>query len=170
MLYAAALDTDLPLVVDADALNLLSERPLQRAQWILTPHPGEAARLLKSTSREIQADRFSAAKRLQADYAGVAILKGAGSLICGASSRPLGLCSAGNPGMASGGSGDILSGVLAAMLAQGHALEEAAELGVCVHAAAGDRAARQGERGMLAGDLLNELRPLLNEDRLHVED
>jgi NAD(P)H-hydrate epimerase len=163
-MFAAALATDLPLVVDADALNLLAERPVSRAGWVLTPHPGEAARLLQSDTRSIQADRFTAVTRLQSRYQGVVILKGAGSLICDGSNRPPGLCSAGNPGMASGGSGDLLTGIVAALIAQGQALSEAAELAVSLHAEAGDRAARQGERGMLAGDMLPELRPLLNQD------
>jgi NAD(P)H-hydrate epimerase len=120
--------------------------------------------LLQSDTRSIQADRFAAVTRLQSRYQGVAILKGAGSLICDGSNRPLGLCSAGNPGMASGGSGDLLTGIVAALIAQGQTLSEAAELAVTLHAAAGDRAARQGERGMLAGDMLPELRPLLNHD------
>jgi len=160
----AALDAGLPLVVDADALNLLSERPEWRDRWVFTPHPGEAARLLDCTVAEIEADRFSAVARLQARYGGVVVLKGAGSLIAQGSSRPTALCSDGNPGMATGGSGDLLTGIIGGLLAQGHDLEEAAELGVCLHAAAGDRAARQGERGLLAGDLLDELRPLLNPE------
>ena len=161
-MFAAALAAQQPMVVDADALNLLAAQPTIRTDWILTPHPGEAARLLQSDTRTVQADRFSAVTQLQSRYQGVVILKGAGSLICDGSSRPLGLCSAGNPGMASGGSGDLLTGIIAALVAQGHDLPEAAELAVTLHATAGDRAARQGERGMLAGDMLPHLRPLLN--------
>ncbi len=169
-LFGAALDTELPLVVDADALNLLAERPVQRTRWVLTPHPGEAARLLQTDTQAIQADRFAAVTKLQTHYDGVVVLKGAGSLICDGSHRPLGLCSGGNPGMATGGSGDLLTGIIAALIAQGHALSEAAELGVTLHAAAGDRAALAGERGMLAGDLLGELRPLLNQEQADVDD
>jgi NAD(P)H-hydrate epimerase len=168
-LFEAALATELPLVVDADGLNLLAERPMQRANWILTPHPGEAARLLQTNSREIQADRFAAVTRLQSRYAGVIVLKGSGSLIQAGSSRPIGLCSNGNPGMASGGSGDLLTGIIAALIAQGQGLQAAAELGVCLHAAAGDRAALVGERGMLAGDILAQLRPLLNQGQTDVD-
>jgi NAD(P)H-hydrate epimerase len=168
-MFAAALAAELPLVVDADGLNLLAEQPTTRNDWILTPHPGEAARLLRSDTRSVQGDRFAAVTQLQSRYQGVAILKGAGSLICDGSNRPLGLCSAGNPGMASGGSGDLLTGIVAALLAQGHGLSEAAELAVTLHATAGDRAALRGERGMLAGDMLSELRPLLNQVRDDVD-
>ena len=98
------------------------------------------------------------------------VLKGAGTLIDGSASRPPALCSGGNPGMASGGSGDLLTGIIAAMLAQGFGLQEAAELGVALHAEAGDRAALQGEIGMLACDLLGGLRSLLNRSVADVDD
>jgi ADP-dependent NAD(P)H-hydrate dehydratase / NAD(P)H-hydrate epimerase len=160
--YLAATGSGLPMVVDADGLNWLAQHPIRRDNRILTPHPGEAARLLGSTSGEIQADRFAALEALQARYGGDIILKGAGSLISSGSSRPPALCSDGNPGMATGGCGDVLAGILGALIAQGYAEDEAAELGVCLHAAAGDRAARAGEIGMLAGDLLPALRELLN--------
>ncbi len=168
-LYQAVLDSSLPLVVDADALNLLSEAPARRENWVLTPHPGEAARLLHTDTRMIQDDRFEALQRLQARFGGVVVLKGAGSLIGGGSSHPPAVCSGGNPGMASGGSGDLLTGIIAALIAQGYELLEAAQLGVALHAAAGDRAARQGEIGMLAGDSLVELRGLLNGSQSVVE-
>jgi len=161
-LFERVLQSRLPLVVDADALNLLAMQSLRRDNWILTPHPGEAARLLGCSVAEIEADRFAAVEQLQQRYGGVAVLKGAGSLIRDGSNRPSGLCSDGNPGMASGGMGDLLTGVIAALLAQGFAATDATEMGVCLHAAAGDRAARAGERGMLASDLLPELRQLLN--------
>ena len=161
-LFRGALDAGLPLVVDADGLNLLSAQPGQRDEWILTPHPGEAARLLGCPVSTIQQDRFAAVDQLQNRYGGVVVLKGAGTLIQEGSSRPTALCSDGNPGMASGGSGDLLTGIIASLLAQGFSVGEAAELGVSLHAAAGDRAAQQGERGMLAGDILPQLRPLLN--------
>lgn len=156
------LATNLPLLLDADALNLLAERPKQRANWILTPHPGEAARLLKTDNQTIQADRFAAAKQLQNKYSGVVVLKGAGTIIQTAQSTSI--CTAGNPGMASAGMGDVLSGVIAGLLAQGLTLVQAAELGVCLHAQAGDLAAVQdGERGLLATDLLPYLRHLVNQ-------
>jgi NAD(P)H-hydrate epimerase len=153
------------LVVDADGLNLLAESPRRSDNWILTPHPGEASRLLGCTTKEIQSDRFAAGRRLQERYGGVVALKGAGTLIKGSSTRPPGVCSQGNPGMASGGSGDLLTGITAAFIAQGLDLEDAAETAVCLHAAAGDVAAVAGERGMLAGDLAAAIRPVLNGGR-----
>ena len=159
-LLGAALASSLPLVVDADALNLLAAEPARRAQWVLTPHPGEAARLLGQTTSEIQADRLAAARALQQKYGGVVVLKGAGTLIVDRVGD-VSLCSAGNPGMASGGMGDVLSGVIAALMAQGLACDEAARRGVCLHAAAADRAAAAGQHGLLASDLFPHLRELL---------
>jgi len=158
--------SDLPLVVDADALNLLAAEPSQSTRWVLTPHPGEAGRLLGSTTSAVQADRFAAVRALQGRYGGVVVLKGAGTLVYGASHRPPAVCSGGNPGMAGGGTGDALTGVIAALIAQGLGLEEAATAGVSLHAAAGDMAAAQGgERGLLASDLIAAIRPVLNEGR-----
>jgi ADP-dependent NAD(P)H-hydrate dehydratase / NAD(P)H-hydrate epimerase len=167
-LWGAALSAGKPLVVDADGLNLLAETPLRRDDWILTPHAGEAARLLGCTTAEIQVDRFAALARLRERYGGTIVLKGAGTLVAGGEvgrggTKPPALCSDGNPGMASGGMGDSLTGVIAGLLAQGWPAQEAAELGVCLHAAAADRAALAGERGLLAGDLTAELRGLLNQ-------
>lgn len=154
-----------PLVVDADGLNLLATEPsyiaTQYNQWILTPHPGEAARLLGVTTKEIQSDRFAAVRELQRRFGGVAILKGAGTLV--ADEKDIYISEYGNPGMGSGGMGDVLSGVLGALLAQGLSLSAAARLGVCVHSAAADRAALAGgEIGLLATDLLPLIRQLLN--------
>jgi len=162
-LFGRLLDSGLPLVVDADALNLLAQDPLRRDDWILTPHPGEAARLLRQTSAEIQRDRFAALQSLVADYGGSVVLKGAGSLV-GDAAAGMRLCPRGNPGMASGGMGDVLSGVLGALLAQGLPRFEAATAGVWLHAVAADRAAAQGERGLLAGDLIPWLRRLVNPE------
>ena len=154
-----------PLVVDADGLNHLAalgaDAP-RRGDWILTPHPGEAGRLLGATAAEVQADRFAAAAAIRARYGGVCVLKGAGTLV-DAGQGPVGVCVHGNPGMGTGGTGDVLTGVVAGLAAQGAGLAEAAALGACIHGAAGDRAAaRGGERGLLAGDLIGELRPLVN--------
>lgn len=149
-------------VLDADALNLLAKKPKKSNYWILTPHPGEAARLLESTVKAIQANRIKAVKALQKQYGGVVVLKGAGSLVC--SNNSLRICLAGNPGMASGGMGDVLSGVIGGLLAQQFTLQQAAECGVYLHAAAGDKAAElNGERGLLAGDLMRYLHQLINE-------
>lgn len=160
-LFKLALTSALPKVIDADGLNLLAKQPKKSKNWVLTPHPGEAARLLNISGDEIQNDRVNAAKHLQKKYEGVMVLKGAGSLVCSANS--LTICQAGNPGMSSGGMGDVLSGVIGGLIAQQLTLLQAAELGVCVHAYAGDLAAqRHGERGMLASDLMPYLRELMN--------
>jgi ADP-dependent NAD(P)H-hydrate dehydratase / NAD(P)H-hydrate epimerase len=149
-----------PAVWDADALNLLAEQPGKASGRVITPHPGEAARLLGMTTAEIQADRPGALARLQAEYGGIVVLKGAGTLVS-ASPVPR-VCTAGNPGMASAGMGDVLTGIVAALAAQGTELPLAAAVGVGVHARAGDRAAAAGERGLIASDLLAELRAVVN--------
>jgi len=150
-----------PAVWDADALNLLAERPTPSANRIITPHPGEAATLLGASNAEVQADRPGALRRLQQIYGGVAVLKGAGSLISGEDGVPW-LCTRGNPGMAAPGMGDVLTGMIAGLLAQGLSLRQAAISGVEWHAAAGDRAAAAGERGLIASDLLAEVRSVVN--------
>ena len=153
------------LVVDADGLNHLAAAggsPLRRDDWVLTPHPGEAARLLGVSTGEVQADRFAAAAALRERYGGVCVLKGAGTIVDAGELRPVGVCVNGNPGMGTGGTGDVLTGVIAGLAAQGAGPADAATLGVCVHGKAGDRAAQAGERGLLAGDLVAELRGLVN--------
>ncbi len=161
-LWTQALDAAVPVVVDADGLNLLAQHPQRRSDWVLTPHPGEAARLLGLTGAEVQHDRPAAVAALVARYGGVAVLKGAGTLIQ-AAGGPLYACTAGNPGMAVGGMGDILAGVIGGLLAQGLKPEEAARLGVYLHARAGDQAAGEGgERGLLPSDLFPHLRRLAN--------
>ncbi|MCP1314527.1 NAD(P)H-hydrate dehydratase [Halomonas sp. 707D7] len=159
----SALQADVPLVVDADALNLLASRwpTLSRDNWILTPHPGEAARLLECSVAQVQADRPAAARALQRARGGVVVLKGAGTLVAGPGG--LAVCPFGNPGMASGGMGDVLSGMLGVLAAQFDELELATRLGVLVHALAGDAAAKEhGERGLLASDLASYARVLIN--------
>jgi len=160
MMFAQALHSGLPLVVDADALNLLAREPVRRDNWILTPHPGEAARLLGCPVAEIERNRFDAARALQRKYGGCVVLKGAGTLVVD-DERTL-VCSAGNPGMATGGMGDVLTGIIGGLLAQG--LDGPGALGVVVHAAAGDLAAQEGERGMLARDLMPAIRRLVNPE------
>jgi NAD(P)H-hydrate epimerase len=155
------LDSDRLLVMDADALNLLALKPVRRGNWILTPHPGEAARLLKMTTSQIESDRFTAASELMMRYGGIALLKGAGSLVASEKEGLL-LCSTGNPGMASGGMGDVLTGVIAGLAAQGLPPEQAARVGAYLHGRAGDLAAETGERGLLATDLMPFLRQLVN--------
>lgn len=160
-LFETVLQSNLPLVVDADGLNLLAQEPRRYGDWILTPHPGEAARLLQTDSAAIHEDRFAALAQLSRRYAGTVVLKGAGTLI-GDDQGAVALCSGGNPGMASGGMGDVLTGVIAGLAAQGLDLSLAARAGVSLHAAAGDKVALSGERGMLAGDVINALRALVN--------
>ena len=162
-LWAATLALDKPVVLDADGLNLLAAEPQARGNWVLTPHPGEAARLLDCSVADIQRDRFAALARLVEKYDAVVVLKGAGTLIGTPGGDPPYLCDRGNPGMASGGMGDALTGIIAGLIAQGLDLATAARLGVCLHAVAADRAAAAGgERGLLAGDLIAELRALAN--------
>ena len=160
-MFEDALACGLPLVLDADALNLLAAAPRRNDRWVLTPHPGEAARLLGVTSRAVQADRRAAARALQERYGGQIVLKGAGSIVQSPASTPC-ICDRGNPGMAAGGMGDVLTGVIAGIAAQCGDLGLAARAGVFVHAQAGDLAARRGERGLLAGDLLEQVRSCVN--------
>lgn len=161
-LWLTALDSAKPLVLDADGLNLLATEPRQFTHpAVLTPHPGEAARLLGTDVARIEADRFAAVRRIADTYGAVVVLKGAGSLVASPEGR-VAVCPWGNPGMATGGMGDLLTGVIAALLAQGCDAWHAACLGVGLHARAGDLAAEQGERGLLASDLLAPLQRLSN--------
>lgn len=170
-LMSCVLQSSLPMVVDADGLNLLAEsEPESRANWILTPHPGEAARLLNTTNSTIQSDRFQAVTELQSKYGGVTLLKGAGTLVLAdrslvdkSSDQAISLCAYGNPGMATAGMGDVLSGVIGSLLAQGFDAKFATELGACLHSKAADICAqKKGEKGMLATDLMPFLRKLMN--------
>ena len=162
-LFQAALASAGPMLLDADGLNLLSRKGAAgidlAEKCVLTPHPGEAARLLGMTTAGVQADRFAAARSLVQRFGAVAVLKGNGSLI-GGGDRLL-LSDYGNPGMASGGMGDVLSGVIGSFMAQGLEPLEAAALGVCLHGAAADLAAEDGQRGLAATDLLAPMRALL---------
>ena len=160
-MFDAVMQCDLPLVVDADALNLLSQSDIRRPDWILTPHPGEAARLIDCSTGDVQEDRRGALAKIAAQYGGTAVLKGSGSLVT-AVDGPSWLCTAGNPGMAAPGMGDVLTGIIAAMRAQGLPSEIAAVAGVDIHARAGDAAAASGQRGLIASDLLQELRTWVN--------
>jgi len=153
------------VVVDADALNLLAREPQRLpADWILTPHPGEAARLLGVETRAVQADRLAAVRELHARYGAVTVLKGAGTLVASgpADAIELHICDRGNPGMATAGMGDVLTGVIAALRAQGADAALAARIGVLLHALAGDSAAQGGQRGLVASDVLAELRGWVN--------
>lgn len=158
--WQAVQSIDKPLVVDADALNLLAQAPMRRDRWILTPHPGEASRLLGWPIATVQADRFNAAETLAARTQAAIVLKGAGSIVrAGEVTR---VCSAGNPGMAVAGMGDVLTGIIAGLIGQGLSIEKAAWLGVEIHARAGDQVAMDGERGFTAKDVIEAIRPMMN--------
>lgn len=167
-LLQVAAKSGLPMVVDADALNIIAEGRVlpnfaSQTDWIFTPHPGEAGRLLDISNQEINADRFAAITRLQQKLGGAVILKGAGSLVLG-ESGVTSIVTAGNPGMATGGMGDVLSGILGALVAQGLSAEDAAQLGAMLHASAADLAAEQrGQRGLLATDIIPFVSQLLSE-------
>jgi ADP-dependent NAD(P)H-hydrate dehydratase / NAD(P)H-hydrate epimerase len=159
---AQVLSSGKQLVVDADALNLIAEGSTPpRENWILTPHPGEAGRLLGVSAQQIQRDRLGALRRLLERCHGIVVLKGAGTLVGMAGHTP-GLCERGNPGMASPGMGDVLTGSIAGILAQCRDPWRAARVGVLVHALAGDSAARGGERGIIAADVARELQRCVN--------
>lgn len=160
-LFKEAIKSELPMVVDADALNLLAESKTRSDNRILTPHPGEAGRLLGTSAASIQKDRLAAVDDLQDRFGGTIVLKGAGSLVS-SQDGPNWISTSGNPGMASPGMGDVLTGVIAALLAQGLPAELAATYGVEIHARAGDKAAAAGQRGLIASDVLCELRLLVN--------
>jgi hydroxyethylthiazole kinase-like uncharacterized protein yjeF len=160
-MFESVLATDKPIIIDADALNLLAQSPRVRRDWIMTPHPGEAARLLGVTTSEIQADRLAAAQAIAKRYGAIVVLKGAGSIVMREHDPPH-ICTAGNPGMATAGMGDVLTGVIAALQAQLDDAFVAARAGVLVHATAGDRAAQAGQRGLIASDLFPHLRQLVN--------
>ena len=163
VMYGEAIDCVLPKVIDADALNILADvKDSQQFhdQTVITPHPGEAARLLGTSNAEVQKDRFNAADELEKKYGAVVALKGAGTIIT--SQGKFNVCQYGNPGMATAGMGDVLSGVIAGLMGQKVDAYEAANLGVYLHAKAGDMAAMNGERGMLAADLFQPLRKLVN--------
>ncbi len=159
--YSSSVDT--PMVLDADGLNLLAKTPNFNSKRIITPHPGEAARLLNISIQEVEQDRFSAVMLLQRKYGGVAVLKGAGTLVY--DGNTYWVCQAGNPGMSSGGMGDVLTGIIAGLLGQGLTLANAACAGVWLHSTAADlSAADNGQRGMLASDLFPYLKTLINPD------
>ncbi|MCL1039256.1 NAD(P)H-hydrate dehydratase [Shewanella submarina] len=159
-LFKAALMSDKPMLLDADALNLLVKQPEQRRNWVLTPHPAEAARLLNCSVAEVENDRFAAVDALQNRYGGVVVLKGSGTVI--SDGNEVVVAPVGNPGLASGGCGDVLSGIIGALLAQGFAPMTAAVAGVILHGDAADLAAAYGIRGMLASDLMSGIRQLVN--------
>lgn len=168
VLFTTALAAGKPMVLDADGLNLLAARKTARAlpSMVLTPHPGEAARLLSVPVAQVQNDRFAAARALADRHGAVVVLKGAGTVVAAPDRTPR-TVAVGNPGMATGGMGDLLTGVVAALLAQGLESFDAATAGALLHGIAGDSAARTGgERGLLPTDLLPFLRRYANPDAL----
>ncbi|KQB54272.1 carbohydrate kinase, partial [Pseudomonas endophytica] len=161
-LLSAAVQAKIPQVWDADALNQLSNADFAVPQGaVLTPHPGEAARLLGLSTEQVQADRPAAARALVKKYSAVCVLKGAGTLIAGLDGE-LALCTQGHPAMATAGLGDVLAGVVGALLAQGMSAFEAASLAVWLHAKAGEQQGQLG-RGLAASDLIPAIRQLLEE-------
>ena len=184
-LLQTALAANRPMVVDADALNLLAAGQFKNhlppegslpKDSVMTPHPGEAGRLLGLTTQAVNRDRVAAVEQLQKQFSSIVLLKGSGTLIGtgigtdiatgfgpGAGDSGIFLCPYGNPGMGSGGMGDVLSGVIGGLMAQGMSTAYAVKLGVCVHAYAADCIAREfGQRGLLATDLIDEIRRLIN--------
>ena len=169
LLYDALL-LDVPMVLDADALNIIALRPdlrgmlyARKSPSVFTPHPGEAARLLACSTEDVQADRAAAARQLAKKLNGSVVLKGAGSL-CATRDGKLYLNQTGNPGMSSAGMGDVLSGMIAAFIAQGLSADEALLLAVHLHGAAGDALAQQQATiGMSATEMTEWARWLLNQ-------
>lgn len=153
-----------PMVLDADALNLMALRVAKKADnHILTPHPGEAARLLGLTVPEVEADRIGAARHIQRQFGGTVLLKGAGTIVDSGDELP-GVLGGSNPGMATGGMGDVLSGVLGGLLVQGLELSVSARLAAALHLAAADRAAlSKGYMGLLPTDVIDILPTILGE-------
>jgi len=160
------LKAKMPTVIDADALNLIScdnTLPNPRDnQYIFTPHPKEAARLLNKNTDAIQNNRFAAIKEIAKKYQAQVLLKGSGSLVCESENSTVGICVAGNPGMATGGMGDILTGVIGGLLAQGVDKAKCLALATCLHAEAGDMAAKDGQKSLLPSDLIKPLRKLIS--------
>jgi hydroxyethylthiazole kinase-like uncharacterized protein yjeF len=168
---AKSADTELPIVLDADALNLIAahgrlqqQLARRRSGMIMTPHPLEAARLLGQTASEIQADRIAAARQLADRFNAVIILKGSGTIIAAPKAVTV-VNPTGNPGLASGGTGDVLAGICGAMLAQGMPLLEAAFASVWLHGTAADKLVERGigPAGLTASELMPEVRKAHND-------
>ncbi|WP_371375903.1 NAD(P)H-hydrate dehydratase [Thalassotalea aquiviva] len=159
--FEQAIALNKTMVIDADGLYYLSKTQLYRNNWVLTPHPGEAAYLLKCSIEDIEADRYQAIANIVQKYGGVCVLKGAGTLISNGQHVRANI--SGNPGMAVAGMGDVLSGILASISLQSTSLYDAACLAVNLHGQAADRAVKQGEKGLLASDIMPYIRTLVNQ-------
>ena len=161
---------EVTVIMDADALNLIPKLKLSSKlprRLVLTPHPGEAATLLNTNVETIESDRFAYSAKIQKKFNATVVLKGSGTVICHQKNgvQQWGICNAGNPGMASGGMGDVLTGIIAGMIAQGLTAKEACEVGVDLHAKAADQASFDlGEVGLTPSDVIEELRYLLKYD------
>lgn len=168
-LLQMVLQAGLPVVIDADGLNLISKQPslwpekTDATRWAITPHLGEAARLLGQTVDSINANRFLAVKALQRRFGCSVLLKGAGTLTVSSATQPVAVCTTGNPGMATAGMGDVLTGIVAGLMAQGLCVSEALPAAAHIHGAAADAAvAEGGMRGLLATDILPFIRRQVN--------
>jgi NAD(P)H-hydrate epimerase len=160
-LLISSLELEKPMVLDADALNLVAEKDIQLpSSNVITPHPGEASRLLSLSTTDIQSHRYTAAQNLHKLMGCIVVLKGSGTIVYDGEQWKV--CPFGNPAMAVAGMGDVLTGVIASLIAQGMAVNLAAAAGVCLHAMAGDQAAGGDERGVLASDVIDQLRRVSN--------
>jgi hydroxyethylthiazole kinase-like uncharacterized protein yjeF len=162
---------DIPAVIDADALNMIAQYSVlqsalhaRKAPTLLTPHPAECARLLGGSTRDVQADRIRAAAEASARFRAYVALKGNGT-VCAAPDGRWWINASGNPGMASAGMGDVLTGLVGALLAQGVEAEHALLAGVYLHGASADAcvAGGAGPVGLTAGELIDRARRLANE-------
>lgn len=166
LVYSFIENCETPMTLDADALNCVAENPgilkRRKAEIIITPHPGEMARLCSSTAKEINSDRVNFAKSFAEKYGVVTMLKGAGTIIASPGGRVL-LNTTGNSGMATGGSGDVLAGMTAALLAQGKTAFDCAAAAVYLHGLAGDLAAEKlGKISMLPSDIIDRIPEAFN--------
>ena len=164
LLYSVT-DNETPTLLDAGALRLLANETFSKitlhSQTVLTPHPGEAAEMLQITAKEVQKNRIKSAKELQKKYGCIIVLKGNGTIVC--DKNNVYLCSSGGPELAVAGSGDVLSGVIGSLMAQGLAPIDAAITGVGIHAQAGEEFAKDvGKIGLAAGELIPYIRKFLN--------
>ena len=172
VMFETAMRANKLMVIDADGLNILGgENYGPRENWVLTPHPGEAGRLLDVSSDEVQKDRLGCLNQLKNKYGGICVLKGCNSLIVSQNFEKIIVCDYGNAGMATGGMGDCLAGVIGGLLAQKIDLFSAVRLGVAVHAKAGDLTAlKEGSIGIAALDLLPWIRKLLSRETVVFEN
>ncbi|THB66292.1 MAG: NAD(P)H-hydrate dehydratase [Gammaproteobacteria bacterium] len=166
-MFALTISTDKQLILDADALNQLAQAPtVLKESTIITPHPGEAARLLNCNTQEIQQNRYNSCRELSKKYGAITILKGAGTIISSALFSDIFnaeflVLNNGNPGMATAGMGDLLSGIIAGLCGQTDELYKAAIAAAWIHSEAADIAAKGGSAGMIASDLLPQIRKLI---------